>query len=562
MFKFVKRHWAKVTYLAFFFLILLSNTFHEQYTDEFDNILGGKLILQGILPYSGFFSHHGPVAYFLSAIIYLFSGQSFVKFRIIYSIFLFLYSLGIYKYLKRSVGKIETKFYLIFLLIWGIAATYFWNHMLIADNLSALLIVPTIILLILKVLYKKSITRSDLIFVSILSSLALLTALTTAYLVCFVYLFTLYFYLKGIDFKIAKKNIIPFFVIMAIPYVIFALYLLATRSFQDYIYQNIILNEKYYIYNAPISPSGFINPVRYAIVIFHNFYYSFTSLLYQVKDFNFGFPFNITLAISNVALIIYFILRRQYALSIFFLMMLVYSNARSSPLDSSEKDYQDAVYILMSLFSMCFFVIKVFNDFKNEVDYRGKLILSSLFILVGIYSLFTLMFLYGRYQEKVYTKYMGTASLIYDRPELAPIINKALGPNDYVWIGPIDFKDYIYTNAKIASRYQFLIPAMGRSGKVVPELISGLKKNQPKLIFFDKNYSVLGSNPQDYAKLFVEYLNTNYITLYGYENNKYITTVPVSPTVDLETKMYINKADINDVLAKLISVGLVKQASK
>jgi hypothetical protein len=563
MFSWMRRNWPKILYLLSFFAILYVNTFHEEYPDEYDNILGGKFILHGILPYTGFFSHHGPVGYFLAAFLYLFSGPSFVRFRIVYSIFLFLYSIGIYQYLKRSVGKIETKFYLYFLILVGIASTYFWGHMLIADNLSAYFIVPVLVLIILKVVYKKVISRADLIFVSILLSLAILSALTVIYLVAFIYLFFFYFYLSGVGIRNAWKKLITFLLIMVIPYLIFALYLLVTGSFSDYVYQSIVVNQKYYVYNAPISPSGTINPIRYAIVIFHNFYYNFTSLLYQVKDFNFGFPFNISLAIGDLALIVYFFVRKHYALSIFFILSLVYANARSSPLDSSEKDYQAAVYILTSLFSVCFFLSKAYGDLREEKEYGKKTILTILVILVGIYSFFNAIFLFGKFEQKAYTKYMGTASLIYDRPDLAPILNKILGPNDYVWIGPLDFKDYLYLDStKIATKYHFLIPAMGRSERIKKDLLSDFIKSQPKIIYFDQNFSVLGGNPQSYAPFFVDYLKQNYITLYGYKNNEYISVIPVSSAVDLETKMYINKNNVNEIIEKLLSLNIIEKAPK
>jgi hypothetical protein len=563
MFSWVKRNWLKILYLLSFFAILYVNTFHEEYPDEYDNIVGGKFILHGILPYTGFFSHHGPVGYFLAAFLYLFSGQSFVRFRIVYSIFLFLYSIGIYQYLKRSVGKIETKFYLYFLILVGIASTYFWGHMLIADNLSAYFIVPTLALIILKVVYKKIFFRSDLIFVSILLSLALLSALTIIYLVAFIYLFSFYYYLRGRDLKNIWKNILTFIVIMAVPYLIFVLYLLITGSFSDYVYQSIVVNQKYYVYNAPISPSGTINPIRYAIVIFHSFYYNFTSLLYQVKDFNFGFPFNITLALANLALVFYLFVRKNYALSLLFIISLVFSNARSSPLDSSEKDYQAAVYILISLFSVCFFLSKAYGDLREEKEYGKKTILTILVVLVGIYSFFNAIFLFGKFEQKAYTKYMGTASLIYDRPGLAPILNKILGPNDYVWIGPLDFKDYLYLDStKIATKYHFLIPAMGRSERIKKDLLSDFIRNQPKIIYFDQNFSVLGGNPQSYAPFFVDYLKQNYITLYGYKNNEYISVIPVSSAVDLETKMYINKNNVNEIIEKLLSLNIIEKTPK
>ena len=563
MYSLIKRNIGKIIFFFFFFVILFANTLHEEYPDEYDNILGGKFIVEGVLPYSGFFSHHGPVPYFLSAFLYLFSGASFVKFRIFYSIFLFLYSLATYLYLRRSIGKSETNFYLFFLGIVGLASTYFWGHMLIADNLSSYLIVPVIVLIILKVMYKKLFTFTDLIFISVLLSSALLSALTVMYLVLIVYAFCFYLYTKGVCFeKITKKNTIYFLLIMIAPYVVFALYLFVTQSFYYYAYQNVILNQKYYIYNYPGSPNGTINPVRYAIVIFHNFYYSFTSLLFQIKDFNFGFPFNITLAISNVALVGYLFLRRHYMLAIFLILSLVFANARSSPLESSEKDYQASVYIMISLFSMCFFLLRAFVDLRKEDDYVKKVILTFFFVSVGVYSFFNIEFIFGRFEDKVFQKYMGNKPLIYDRPELAPLANKIVGSNDYVWIGPLNFKEYLYIDAKIPTKYHFLIPAMGRSEEIKIEIINEFMKNKPKIIFFDKHVSILGSNSQEYAGFFLDFLRENYLTLYDYRQNglKYESAIPISSTVDLETKMYISRESVNDVISRMLYLNLIKEA--
>ena len=74
-----------ITFFFFIFCILSINALHESYPDEFDNILGGKYILSGSLLYKDYFSHHGPVAYFLSAFILLFSNGSFVIFRILFA---------------------------------------------------------------------------------------------------------------------------------------------------------------------------------------------------------------------------------------------------------------------------------------------------------------------------------------------------------------------------------------------------------------------------------------------------------------------------------------------
>ncbi len=549
---------------AFFLLvfsILYANTFHESYPDEFDNIAGGKFIIHGVLPYSGFFSHHGPVAYFIGALIYIFSGSSFVHFRIFYCVFLFLYFLFTYLFIKKSVGFKEANAYLAFIPIVSIASTYFWGHMLIADDLAAYFVIQVFVLLTLKVLYKKILSFRDFAFISILLTLALLSSLTFVYLILFTYLFTFYLFIKQNSFTIVKKSIIKFMFFMAIPYIVFILYLLITGSFSDYIYQSIILNQKYYIYNYP-RPVGAtsINPIRFAIMISSTFYNNFQNLLYQVKDFNFVFPFNISLAIANVALAIYIFTKKHYTLFIFYFLVLIYANARSSPLDSSEKDYQAAVYIVVSLFSMCLFLSKAYEDLKSNTNYPQKLILSSLFMLVGIYSFFNVAFLFERFKDKSFEKYMGVAAQIYDRPEIAPVLNKIITKDDYVWIGPLEFEEYLYTNAKLATRYHMLIPAMGRSDKIPAEMIAELKKTMPKVIFFNKKYAILGQSPEQYGKFFTNFLKDNYITLYPSpdKNIKYVSLVPITQHFDLETNLYINKNYKEEIIRKMESENIIK----
>src|ERR1051325_10801956 len=81
------------------------------YPDEYDNILGGWYILHGRLPYVGFFTHHGPAAYFVSSIVLLFSGHSFVSFRVVYNILLFIFLVGSYIFLRKKFGPEKSLFF-------------------------------------------------------------------------------------------------------------------------------------------------------------------------------------------------------------------------------------------------------------------------------------------------------------------------------------------------------------------------------------------------------------------------------------------------------------------
>ncbi len=541
-------------------ILFYINAFHETYPDEFDNLLGGWYILHGVLPFSGFFSHHGPVAYFVSAFVQIFSGHSFVRFRVVYGIFLSLFIFLWYLYLKSRFGVIATKFYLYFSLLIGIAATYFWAHMLIADSLSGYLMGAIFVFFLLKYIYKEKINFRDIWIISIFNALTVLNTLTDIYLCAFIYFFLLLAYFQDYRNNLNLKKIVNLFIILAIPYVVFMIYLLLTGSLSDYIYQSIIFNEKYYIYNYPNLHNGHINPIRFAIVMAYNFYSNFYTLLVQVKNFNFPFPLNITLAVVDLSLLVYVFFRRNYSLFVFIIIFMIYSNARSNPLNSGETDYQSSVYIFMSLISLVYVLSALYNELHLQIALGKKIILSGLLSLCLIYSFFSIAMLTDRFLGKAYGKYMGTAPRIYDTYDPAVNINNAVsGPNDYIWMGPLDFQDYYYATGKLASKYHILIPGMGKSQRIQNSFISEISAHKPKVIFFQRGYFILGSDPTKYGSYFMNFLNSNYITLSQYQqgNIRYTSTIQNSK-YSLDIDMFINKDDVNSVITTLLNDNFIK----
>lgn len=546
--------WAVIA--LFFFL----NTFHESYPDEFDNILGGWYIIHGRLPYIGFFTHHGPIAYFVAAISVLFSGQSFVRFRIVYALLLFLYTFFIVRFLKKSIGKEILHPLLIFVGFIAISATYYWFHMLLADTLSAYFLLPPIILLLLKSLYKKKITLSDVTFLSVTTALAVLSSLTYIYLILCIYLFALILFLQQ-EKTVFNKNIAKAIGIALAPYIVFGLYLLVTRSFSDYFYDSVIFNQKYYIYNYP-RPAGVtsINPIRFAVVIAYDFLTSFFTLLVQIKDFNLSYPANITFALADLIMIIYLLSKKKYLATIFFFLSFMYANARSNPLNSAETDYQSAVYIFISLFALSFLLFAFYEELKNNGDFAKKLIYSICFIPLGIYGLFLGIYFFNKFEVKYYPKYMGSAPLIYDRPQVAPIINEVLTPQDTAWVGPFSFEELFYINIPLATRYQILNPGMGESHRISKGQVAEIEQSKPKIIWYDKDFHILGRKPADYAVAFNAMLAKDYVNLFDYRNGKirYASTVPASQYVDLDKFLYIRKDDAQEMIQRLLDHNLIK----
>lgn len=555
----------KNTLLSILFWVILGaifyvNAFHEQYTDEWDNILGGWYILHGRLPYIGFFSHHGPIPYFLAAILEIVSRRSFVRFRIVYELFLFAYSLGAIAYLRKSVGKAYTSFLFLFAGVLGLISTYYWFHMLLADSLAAFFLLPVFIILILKPFYQKEISLTDVKVISICLFLALLTSLTYLYLSAFLYLFTAVLLIRQTPKPLKSRFILTSAIIFVAPYLTFLLYLLLTGSIKDYYYQSIYFNQKYYIYNY--SGSGSINPIRFAIIIAHDALNGILTLLVQVKDFNFSYPLNITFALGNLILLIYFLAKRRFLLAAISVLIVIYANARSNPLNSGEHDYQSAVYLIYSIFALCFLLTRLYKE-VTEKDNSLRIVLAGCFIPLAIYSIFSGIFVFNKFNNRYFDKYMGTAPLIYDRPEVAPIINAVVKPNEYVWVGPFEYEDLFYVNGIPASKYHVLNPGMGESPKISTEQVADLTKTQPAVIWYNPHYSILGRSPIDYATAFNDFLAQHYIAVYDYRegNYKYVPTIPVTFHVDIEKYLHMRKGSEQEVIARLLAAGLVKKVS-
>lgn len=551
--------------LLFLFLLFafLVNGLHESYPDEFDNILGGWNILQGNTLYSNFFTHHGPSAYFLASLVELISGNSFVRFRIVYSVALLAFFGFSFWYFRRSLGSHISRFFPLFLIFFAVGATYFWGHMLLADNIAGILLSLAIGLIVFKSLRKLPISKGDLVFINIMVFISILSSLTYLYLVLILYPYVIfeYFSSNNLSFKRVINYLYPS-IAVPLPYIIFAIYLVISGSFGDYVYQNFTFNQSYYIYNYPRAPGEtFINPLRFAIIIAHSFLMNFSELLIQIKDFNFDFPFNITLAVGNLALFIYLFVKKKYKILIFVILMLIYANGRSNPQTSGERDYQSAVYIITTFIFCAYLIYSLYEELSSNLEYRKKLIFTSLLLLVFVYWFANFQFLSRKFIDRAFQKYMGNAPLIYDRPQIAPIMNTILTQEDYTWIGPFEFEELFYTKIPNASQYQIFNPGMGRSERIHNGLIEDFEQTKPKLVWFDKKFYILGENPEKYGQKFISYMNENYFTLLDYRrgDKKYVSVKPIDQRTDIETKLYIRNENADEIIGKLVESGIIKE---
>lgn len=544
----------------FLLLIFLINTSHEEYPDEFDNILGGWYLLNGKLPYKGFFTHHNPLAYFLAFFILIFTRQSFVWFRVGLAVFYFLYNLMIYWLLKKRLKRIDWRFYLVYLFLLGIGATYFWGQMLLADVLSAYLIVPAFALLFLKAFYQEKLAGKDLALISILSFLTFLSSSSYLYLVALVNIAALFWYRKTT--KGNWRRWLKPLIIMALPYCLFLIYLLITGSLKDYYFQAVDFNARYYIYNYP-KPRGSprINPVRYALIIANNFFNDYHGLLVQLKDFNFSYPLNAALALADTSLLIFLILKKRFKLAIFVLLAMIYSLPRSTLL-FGEKDYPVSSFLLLSLFNGCFILPHLMWEARREQEYLRKISMTVLFFCMMLYGIYSTLFLFRKFNEKAFGKYMGQAPRVYDRPEIVPLIDSVIDEGDYVWLGPFEFEELFFLKkGRLPSKYQILLPEFVHSERIKKELIEEFSQNKPKIIMFRTDMNIRGYPVPEFSGFFQDFLKENYIHILSYRENdsRYQQTKSPTLVLDLEQDFYINKEEKDQILKRMVENNLLKK---
>lgn len=538
------------------FLLFLLNSLHNSYPDEFDNIIGGRFILQGKLPYVGFFSHHGPLAYFLSSLLALFSGQSFVRFRLLTPLFFLVIAALTYKIISRD-RLLSRPFLFAFFFLLAISATYYWGHMFLADSLASFFLLPGYILLFLKIYHQQPLTTKNLGVISLFSSFVVLTAPT--YIYVFLTLATIclwYVFLK----EKSLMTLIRSSVVFAIPYLGFLLYLVITESLFEFLYQVVTYNQNYYISNYP-RPEGSttINPVRYAVVIFNNFLIGMHRLLPHVKDFWLDNPLSISLALGNVFLWITLLVQRKYTLTLLAFLATVYSSARGDPSGIGVTGYQAAVYVILGLFhgTVLFPILKKTVAMTKEIPNKASL--TSAYLTHLLFWFFLIFFFFVEFWRMNYARYMGTMPLIYDRPQVAKMINTVVPKDHYCWVGPFELEEIFHLQCQMPGKYFWLLPQFNLSTKIQNELLAEFSVHKPDIIVYNRLYSAFGKSAQENF-FFLNFLREHYVRINDIEieGQRFVFSPKGTTNLDFDEYFYFEKTQARNLIGKLYRAKYLK----
>ncbi|OGG01342.1 hypothetical protein A2Z33_02930 [Candidatus Gottesmanbacteria bacterium RBG_16_52_11] len=565
--RFVRQYRVLFFIITTLLALFLVNAFHEEYPDEYDSISGGKFITQLKVPYRDWFQHHQPGAYALAALILPFSGQSFVRFRVFLAVSFFTICIAGFAVIRRRVRQKNHLFYLYLLFSVTLGATYFWGQMLLADTLSAYLILPAYALLIMKVYYGERLEPADIWIICGLAFLTWFTSMTYTFALFGLTAFTVFTYFRQQGRARIRQAIKTVFLAAVLPYTLFFLFFTLTGSLRDYYFANITYNQNFYIYSYPRPPGAPVNPVRLAVVITNDFIREFTAAVMRVQFLPFDQPLPTAFGLSAIALIALFLRKRRVLLALLVLYMAIFVNARSNPGSLKETDYQAAVYIILSLFNGFFALSEISRLLNGKlITSTWRLLLSALLVLTGSFVIASQVFFLNRYLQKFFPKYMGTMPLIYDRPQIAPYVNAITSKGDYAYIGPFEFKEVFYLeNARMPSRFHWFLDHAARS-KIKDELIADLSKNRPKVIVFKRKYAPWGGNASDYNKFFTDFLDANYFRIFelndGGKSDIYRWKIANTQDFDIDGDFNFDKNRKEEIIRNLIEAGLIERTSE
>lgn len=566
MITWVRLHWKTICIFALLFVVFVTNAFHEKYPDEFDSIVGGRYITEGKLPYRDWFQHHQPGAYVMAATILPFTGQSFVKFRVGWELVLCAMLISSYFLLKWRLPKLDLSFYIFLLFVIGLSGTYFWGHMLLADTLSGYFILPAFALLFLKDYHQERFETEDLMIVGGFAFLTWFTSMTYIIVAGIVTLYAIYLFVASRGHRPLIPRVLIGLAIAGAPYVMFGLYLLVTGSLADYYWATVVYNTNYYIYNYPHAPGAAINPIRYASVIVDTFLSNYLLALWGVRDFPLSNPVQVTLAFSSAAAIVVTLVKGRVQFLIPLVSVLIFSNARSSPQSIRETDYQAFVYIISSMFNGVFSLWAVKELLDNAaVKISAKIGLSILYVSLVLYWIATPLYFMMKMEQKYFPKYMGNAPLIYSRPQVAEYVNAIVKPDEYAYIGPFEFEELLYLDAKQPSTYHWFLNHAATS-KIKDELLADLEKNRPKVIVFQRGFAPWGGDASTYNYFMTKFLDEHYFRLFKLNDTltdiRYQWKIGNTQNFDIDGTFNFDKRRQQEILDALISQGYIEVIPK
>lgn len=540
---FVGKNFVTIVFFLFVLALFLINSRYVDYPDEYINLLGGKSLLAGGLPYKDFWDHHLPLAWYSAAVFLFLSGKSFILTRVLWALTQFGGFLLLGRWLHKKHPDLLKPF-CAFLLLYPSASLYFWFHLFLADSIAVYFFSLAFWILLAQTFGNKSHGKS-LYVSSLLVFGMIMSSATFLYMGAVMYLWHAYLY----KFKFDKK-LLSLIGWSIAPYGLFVLYLVVMGIWNDFYFANFVYNTKYYISIPNYVRGPHFNPFKFSLTLISNFYEGYLPLLSRIKYLDLYLPIGTLAGISTLTLF-FFMFARNWFLGLIYFLLLSFSAPRSALKDFRETDYQSSMFLVLGLMSSVFVLwlfskSKINNDWKSDLQRVARLITLTLLIFTGIFLLFN-SFNVG---YKLYTQKLPT---IHNAGPAATFLDEVLENGDYYFIGPYEPNESFYVKKGIwVGKHPSLLPQFREGEELRSSYLKQFETHPPRLFIFKQSASIFGTPALEFGQFFLDWASDKYTRL---ERVKGVEVLKNPTGVDLKGDLYIQNSQLGSTLQKLVDLG-------
>jgi len=474
---------------GFLWVLLLSKYIGNiEFIDEYDNIIGGLVLASGKEMYTGYFSQHTPLLYYICFIFNLIGAKSLIEFRLYFYIFLVLIWMFIYYRYSKFFSKI---LFLIYPVVYIFSLHYIdpVAHTLISDQLTGLCMV-ILTLEVFRINATKTVKVSDLLVISISGFSAILATFIAIYPVFFGYLIVLYFTYKncnGIRAFIGKASILLLFVV--IPFLLLFLYMYIEGNLYEFYYQAYILNVKVY----SKFQNGLGSDKLQALIGAGKLYFDpiFYGGSFEVGEFKKGIFFPLFMKFF-VFLYLVILIKKDFFYCILFLFFIISLTMRGA------HGFHALPYFAVAELIFCIIFCNALM-FRKQLEYPLIIVIFLILASYGCQHYF--------YNIKNNTEISKT-------PGYKEYINTALFDNDKIFMTSLatdQLSVYVTTSHLPAISIASVVPWITEGNE--DRFVSDLEIAKPKLVLHNGGNEVWGHKVSDYAPILNSYIYSHYTPL-------------------------------------------------
>jgi putative flippase GtrA len=500
--------------LAAAFVLALWQSRFGGFVDEDDNILGGWLLLyRGELPYTGYFSHHMPLAYFVAAPIVAVTGTDLVMFRFVFAVLMFLWLLLIYRTMARSLGRVPG---VVLVLAMTLFQTGVWAQMLVAETLIAYAVVHTIVLIGADLTISRRVpTLRDTAVVAVLGAIPVLASLSFAPLSLLTYAWFGVVYLRNMRASgvhepqaiLAKALQVVGWLL--VPYGLFLSYLVVTLSLSRFVEQAYFFNTRYY--------SQFIGDVSTSILEtlggnLATFGRAFVSALAGGPSLSAALA--MVLALSLVLAVLALVLLGQYLTSVFIVLFVIFSGIRSeAPIGIFVNPAgRFMIYAAVAIVLGSLVLGLALAAWRSRHSLSRRMVpVAAMVVAAALLSAPVAAGVRADYHFTQRERAGQSLTIKFNRGgAVAEAANAVLDSHDRYFVGPFDFYTQLYLDGQRSSIYGFFLPWHGACEECRAELDRDLKRDEPAVIIWEADFGLWGSSAAQYVPEVQRLLDAHY----------------------------------------------------